>query len=134
MYSRGGNKSFTVFLRVFKVLRIVKLVTKVKGAQAMLALVYATLESSIDALGVLGLFIVMALLFFGSIIFVLESGSFQVTSEYPNGEYLRATISGEGLEVSPYVSIPTSMYWVMTTCTTGRNACVYLSGCVIQGQ
>lgn len=118
-----ASKSFNVFLRVFKLIRILKLMNRFAGVQMMFNLVIQTMRRSVEALTVMAVFLVLVMIFYGSIIYELESGTFEVTPDYPSGAYLRHPISQTGWEISPYVSIPTSMYWVITTCTTGTSSC-----------
>ena len=41
---------------------------------------------------------------------LLLLGIYTVSDQYPNGEYLRLTSDGAGLEVSPFDSVATGMY------------------------
>ena len=107
------------FLRVFRMLRIVMFLQKYEEANELMSVVILTCVKSFPALGVLIMFILLGMVFFGALIFQMEGGTFQVTADYPDGEYLRASVNGVGIEVSPFLSIPTSMYWVVTTITTG---------------
>lgn len=36
--------------------------------------------------------------------------------DYPQGQYLRPTLNGQGLEVSPFNSAAVSIYWTIITC------------------
>ena len=86
----------------------------------MFDLIVETMVVSLPALGILFTFVVLGMILFGSIIYACEGGTFQATEQYPEGEYLRPTVSAYGLEVSPFNSIPTAFYWVLTTATTGN--------------
>lgn len=89
----------------------------------MFNLIVATMVQSMPALAVLVLFLCMGTIFFGSLIYAVECGTFTVNENYPQGEYLRPTVSHFGVEVSPFNSIPNSIYWVITTFTT--STCDY---------
>jgi hypothetical protein len=39
-----------------------------------------------------------------------------VNVDYPQGQYLRPTLSGQGIEVSPFNSAAVSIYWTIITC------------------
>jgi hypothetical protein len=50
--------------------------------------------------------------------YLLEKGTFQVTSDYPSGAYLVPSVSGDGLMVSSFQSIPLAIYYTIVTQTT----------------
>lgn len=77
-----------------------------------------TMTNSIPALSILLAFSLIGIVFFGAVIFFFEEGSFVVNTDYPNGEYLRPSISGYTKEASTFDSILVSMYWTVTTITT----------------
>lgn len=110
-----------VFLRVIRILRVFKIMKFSKRPQQLLSLILKTMLRSMPALAVLSMLLVLLIIFFGFIIFYAESGKYQVTADFPSGAYLRTTMNGQGLEVSPFVSVPTSIYWVVTTGTTGSR-------------
>ena len=56
-----------------------------KTAYDMFNLVVKTMFQSFEALCVMVGFILLAMVFYGSIIFMLESGEFEVTEDYPEG-------------------------------------------------
>lgn len=119
----GKSGSITVFLRIFRLVKIVRIFSgllRIDQCRRMMTLVFRTLVLSREPLSVLVGLIMMALIFFGSIIFVIEAGNFTINEDFPAGAYLRPTFNGEGLEISPFTSVPTSMYWVLITLTTGE--------------
>jgi len=81
-------------------------------------LITRTLKASIPALSLLIFFTTLGVVLFGSLIYFVEGGEWDVTDEYPQGAYFRTDKEGDGLEVSPFVSIPYSFYWVVVTVTT----------------
>ena len=93
---------------------------RLETAHDVILLVLHTIEKSSLALVVMFGFVIVAMVFFGSIIYAIEGGTFRVTIDHPQGAYLRPTINHDSLEVSPYYSIGTSFYWVVVTCTTGE--------------
>ena len=107
------------FLRAIRLLRVMKLLYKFHDSAALIDMVMMTLSISAPALSVLILFFVMIMILLGSIMYYAEGGSFTVTEEYPNGQYMRLSLNQYDPEISPFVSIPTCFYWVITTATTG---------------
>ena len=54
-----------------------------------------------------------------AVLFQFEQGEFRVTSAYPEGAYLRPSLTThEGWEVSPFTSIWAALYWAVITATT----------------
>ena len=102
-------------------MRIIKGMNRFETAYHVVEIVIQTMTNSLLALGVMFGFVVIAMIFFGSIMYAVEGGTFQATIEHPDGAYLRTPFNGVGLEVSPFNSIPTSFYWVVITCTTGKK-------------
>lgn len=74
--------------------------------------------NSLSAMGILLFFTVLGVILFGSIIFFLEAGTFQVTEEFPDGAFLRWNVKHTDREESPFSSILMSCYWAMVTFTT----------------
>ena len=101
-------------LNIQRIFRIIKLGKRSKG----ITILAATARYSFKALLILGFFLLIGLIFFGSIVFFFEQGNYTVNSSYPNGAYLRQSIDQTHNEVSPYTSILDSMYWAATTTTT----------------
>ena len=118
------NKNATLFLRVFrfiKLIRIIKGLSRFESAYRAVLILLETLRNSLLALGVMLGGLAVAMVFFGSIIYAVEGGTFQATEEYPQGAYMRRAINGLDMELSPFNSIPTCFYWVLITCTTGMS-------------
>ena len=63
-------------------------------------------------------FSILAVIVFGTIMYYVESGEFEVTEEYPEGVYLRWDYVKNQKEISPFGSILVSMYWAVVTTTT----------------
>ena len=56
--------------------------------------------------------------------FLIESGSYEVTQQYPGGAYYRMNKYHLQLEPSPFQSIPSSIYWAcITFATEGYGWC-----------
>jgi uncharacterized protein (DUF58 family) len=100
-----------------------------KEVKMMLGLIITTLEKSVNALGVLLLLSMVIVVFFGSIMYALESGRYVVSADFPEGQWIRHSYSIENGEVvytaTPFNSIGISMYFVITTLTTGTICVLY---------
>ena len=89
-----------------------------------IGLIGMTLRNSSQVLIVFLFFVMIIIILFGCVIYLCESGTYTVNNDYPEGAYLRVTSDGAGLEVTPFNSIPTSMYWVIIS--SGNFEC-YIS-------
>ena len=85
----------------------------------MFELIFATLHQSLPALLVMLGVLLLAMVFYGSIIFLVEGGTYIVNSDFPQGAFVRRASNGNSFEISPFKSVPTSFYWLVTTITTG---------------
>lgn len=113
-----AQHSYVFFLRIF---RLVRLWAKINtGYFSENDILYNTLVDSATALFFILIFSGFLTMFWGTIIYFCEQGHFAVTEEYPIGVYLRTSgIPGTPSVPSTFTSIPASMYWVVTTITTG---------------
>lgn len=118
--------SGTTFLRVLRLLRAIRVLGLFKASTHLqlflriFEVILKTLEKSFIAMIASSVLVFLMVIFYGCLIYVFESGTFMVTPEFPRGEYLRLKPNQAVLEVSPFVSIPTSFYWVITTMCTGK--------------
>jgi hypothetical protein len=55
---------------------------------------------------------------FGSLVFFAEGGDYIISSDFPDGAYVRQNLFANGKQESPYLSIGVSCYWVVVTMTT----------------
>lgn len=115
-----AQHSYIFFLRIF---RLVRLWAKIHtGYLSENDILYNTMVDSATALFFILIFSGFLTMFWGTIIYYCEQGNFAVTEEYPTGVYLRTSgIPGTPSVPSTFTSIPASMYWVITTITTGVN-------------
>lgn len=104
------------FVRVLRLTRAVRIIKLGKNSK-YLSIVLRTIIISGPTLACLMFLIGMSVIVFASIIYLLEQGTFTVNSVYPEGEYLRDGLVGD-TEITPYRSIPVSIYWAIITCTT----------------
>ena len=119
------------FVRVLRLVRVLGILNRQQSVKMMLQLIIVTMERSSYALGVLLLLSLVFVIFYGSVMYALESGHYVVNANFPHGSYVRNGYSpsdGETVEMtSPYNSIGTTMYYVITTITTGKNLTIIMS-------
>ena len=112
--SAGASLSALRLLRLVRVTRIFKL-----GKQAEAFRMFINvLANSLSAMKVLGVFMVLLITLFGSLIFAAEKGEWTVDDDFPHGAFTRPTLDGRDREESPFRSIPFSFWWVIVTVTT----------------
>ena len=129
--SGGGGFGFLRIFRLARVFRIFKLGKYNEGMK----LFKRTLQNSLPALSLLFFYVVMGIVVFGSLIYFFERGSYRILtceemlafrsdldcSGDPQrlvGEYFRSGVLPFEEEISPFMSIPLSFWWVITTITT----------------
>lgn len=105
------------FARVMRLFRLIKMMRNVSaGNKNFLLLTDSVIRSS--ETGVYVVFCVLIFtIFFGWLMNLMEGGEFIVSSEEPDGAYMRKNSEGER-SISPYSSISTSIYWAAVTLTT----------------
>lgn len=111
--SSGSSVAIVRVLRLARMLRIFKASKYNEGTK----LLSQTIWRSLPALSLLFFFTALGVVLFGSLIYFMEGGKYEVTAEFPDGAYLRNDLVGVS-EVTPYTSIPVSCYWVIVTATT----------------
>lgn len=78
-----------------------------------------TLRLSLPILTMLFYYTLLGTVVVAAVLFQFEQGEFRVTSAYPEGAYLRPSLTThEGWEVSPFTSIWAALYWAVITATT----------------
>lgn len=111
----GGGLAVLRVLRLARVFRVFKLGKYSHGMQMMARVIIA----SAQAMYLLGFFIALGAVLFGTAIFFAEAGSWDPSrgcyvrdapGELPDGVYSK--------ECSPFTSIPASFWWVLVTTTT----------------
>lgn len=112
-----GNSKGLAIARVLRLVRVFR-VFKVAGMSKGVPLFVNTIKRSGSAVRVMFFFSILAVIVFGSVMYYVESGEFEVTEEYPQGVYLRWDYVRNQKEISPFGSILLSMYWAVVTTTT----------------
>ena len=116
------SDSNLVILRLFRVVRLFRLLSFLKNANAAADLIKETMVQATTLLGVFLFFVIIIIIFFGFLIYLVESGTFTVNQDYPNGAYLRPTYDGTGMSVSPFKDIPIGIYWAISTASGSGEA------------
>lgn len=119
--SSSSSSSFMRVLRLSRLLRVLKLGKN----SATLELLSKTFIQSGPSLSVAGFVIFLVIMVFASCVYIIESGDFMVTSDYPDGHHLRDNLLGTEKEASPFNSIGTSIYYTIVTMTTVGYGDIY---------
>jgi hypothetical protein len=115
----GGQGVSLSFVRVLRLARVLRLLKMMKGNEGI-GVMASTMVNSKPALVIMGFLVTLTVIFFGSIIYITEQGTFTVNSDYPSGAFLRPTVVGDSMVESTFVSIASGIYWaVVTTSTLG---------------
>ena len=119
----GSAGTSTSFLRVARLFRILRIVRLGDPKSPTLGILTATVTKSAEALAYNVFFFILVIIVFGSIIFLIEQGTFQVNDNFSTydgwqkGFYVRTNIYGIS-EISPFKSVSAGMYWAAVTLTT----------------
>ena len=115
------NQNFSVnFLRIFRVFRVFRLLgflKRFKNLSDVSVVLYQTFLDSGLAIAALLLCVFVFMIFFGSIMYLIEGGRFEVTASYPRGAFMIPLLNG-GSQPTTFTDIPAAMYFVSTTLTT----------------
>lgn len=115
------NTTFVRVLRVFRVFRVLKLLLASKKVRTMLKLIVMALQMSKDVLILLTLTSFTLSVFFGSILFTVEKGTFTVSDSFPDGYFSVPTNNQYSTQQSLFESAFTGIYASVITLTTGKR-------------
>jgi len=101
------------YLRILRLARVFR-VFKVGKFSEGLSLYYAVLKASSSAFKLLLFFSCLTAVVFGSLLYELEHGEYIEA----DGKWYRPDIVGNGLEISPFYSIPQCFWWCFATMST----------------
>jgi len=104
-------------VRIFRLARVFR-VFKIGGMNTGVPLFTKTVTRALPAVRVMFFFSGLAVICVGSVIYYLESGTFTVNADYPDGEYIRWDEFHSTKVVSPFKSILHACYWAVVTTTT----------------
>ncbi|CAE7421337.1 KCNB1, partial [Symbiodinium microadriaticum] len=108
-------------VRILRLMRVLRLLKLAKHHPGITLCVEATVESGVP-LAVLMFFNIIFGVIFASVIFYFEGSEFSVDDQFlqngfPRGVFVRMDTYGNRL-LTPFRSIPISLWWVFTTTTT----------------
>ena len=106
----AGGLAVLRVLRLSRVFRVLKLGKYSRSLHAFARVI----RKSFNALAVLVLFMLLTMVLCGSLIYFAERGEFDSTT----GKYMRPNIMNNGLEETPFKSIPFGFWWVIVSITT----------------
>mmetsp|Transcript_7304 Transcript_7304/g.10862 ORF Transcript_7304/g.10862 Transcript_7304/m.10862 type:complete len:376 (+) Transcript_7304:897-2024(+) len=108
---------YSEYTTVARMVTLVKLVDVISGRRSTHVLSRTMLRAYHTLLFMMWCIFLTAVLI-GSVVFLLERGEYVINDEYPDGAYLRQTVTGHGKEESPFTSTGLSLYWVVVTLTS----------------
>mmetsp|Transcript_25102 Transcript_25102/g.87562 ORF Transcript_25102/g.87562 Transcript_25102/m.87562 type:complete len:602 (-) Transcript_25102:418-2223(-) len=109
----GSGSSELAIVRILRLARVFR-VFKLGKYHSGLNLIGRVLYTSADALYLLLFFTFLGMVLFGAIVFTLESGEYDPSTD----RFLRWDKMGRDMEESPFHSIPATFWWVLVTSTT----------------
>lgn len=115
----GGSAGASV-LRVLRLVRVFRIL-KMPKLRACAEMFMDIIRDSLPGLALILMMMSMVCVLYSSLLHFAESSSYSVTDfveKYPLGCYVRPTIDGFGVEVSPYRSILHTFWWFFATSTT----------------
>jgi len=110
----SANLSFIRVLRLFRVLRAFKM----RPSGGVVTVVWQSLTDSAEVLFMLLFVAGMIVLIYGTVIYNLEQGTYTISSDWPNGNWIRSNFYDNSQEESPFKSSLYGMYWAIVTMTT----------------
>jgi voltage-gated potassium channel Kch len=115
----GVTSTSLSFVRVLRLVRVLRFLKMLKSGEYVRVL-YNTLIDSIPALMMMAFLVLLLVVFYGSVMYSCESGTFQVmhASNTTQWRYMTKDVLGKVDEVSAFVSIPAGIYWAGVTTTT----------------
>lgn len=132
----------TGFIRMLRLARVFR-IFKIGKNNASINLLFLTLSKSLPALMLMGFFLALGVIIFGSTMFICEGGSYTVSEDFPGGKFVRTDLYGRQDNQTPFTSIPIAFYWAVTTSTTvgygdlypttmsGRMVCIVSTFCAM---
>lgn len=114
--SGKGGSGFVV-LRLIRLTRILR-VFKDPSVQEPIIVIERTIKLSTRALYVLGFNLTLGIVIFGSLMWVVEGGTWNAETQTYQRDAWNGDTHNFTLEDTPYVSIPHSFWWAIVTATT----------------
>ena len=120
-----ASKGSIDILRMFRFLRFLLIFKLGRRFRLGGVIIGRTLRASTPALIIFLFLTIILAITFGSVMYFFEGGMFQVTQEFPAGGFLRPNARNTALEMSPFVSIFTGIYWFVVNTTTLGNCALF---------
>lgn len=120
LYNVSGNNN-TNFIRVIRLVRLARLLSIFKlstNSQRAITIIHTAVISTLHSSYFVIFLFCLTVIIFGNLIFIVERGQYTVTTDYPNGAFMRYSITEDDYLVSPFVDISSGMYWAVITLTT----------------
>ena len=105
------------YINISRILQLGELF-KLQSYQRAMKVISNTILQTYKTFFFLYWFIMLLVLIFGSVVFALERGEFTVNETYPEGTYLRWNVDKTEKEVSPFISLASSMWYALVSITT----------------
>ena len=112
--SQGPSVSIVRILRLARIFRVFK----IGGMNTGVPLFTRTVKRALPAVSIMFFFSAVAVLVFGSVMYYLEMGHYEVSNNFPGGSFVRWNSLRSEKEESPFKSILHSCYWAVVTTTT----------------
>jgi Ion transport protein len=124
--SSSGFVRVLRLLRFLRVLRLLRLISFLKNVDVASELILETLSGASLLLSVFMFFVMVVVILYGCVIYLVEGGTFMVTSDYPNGAYLRTNWDGTVSE-TPFTSVAVGIYWSISAATGNGTLSISIS-------
>mmetsp|Transcript_30729 Transcript_30729/g.68929 ORF Transcript_30729/g.68929 Transcript_30729/m.68929 type:complete len:411 (+) Transcript_30729:344-1576(+) len=100
-------------VRLMRIARVFRMFKRLDKYRHWVVLLTESLAGSMQGLQILSFVFFLGLILFGSLLFFAEEGAYQ--PEDGGGEFLRVDVTGYVRDVSPFSSIPRSIWYVIVT-------------------
>ena len=122
IFKKHGSPTAIRLLRLLRLVRVLKLTQNHSDGthDSTVDLILQTMQNAFEALSAFSFFCLIVVVLFGTLIYIVECGTFTVTEDYSDGVYLVVSADGTRRIPTNFRSIPDSIYWAaITTATVG---------------
>lgn len=105
------------YINIARIVQLAELF-KLQSYQRAVKVISNTVLQTFKTFFFLYWFLMLLVMIFGTIVFALERGEFTVSELYPDGAYLRWNVQRTEKEVSPFISLASSMWYALVSITT----------------